>query len=61
MYHHQFLAATPFTGGGLKVGDKMSIAPMQQLQDDYEDFETNFYKDLFNERVMNGDHRWWVF
>jgi len=61
MYHHQFLAATPFTGGGLKVGDKMSIAPMQQLQDDYEDFETNFYKDLFNKRVMNGDHRWWGF
>ena len=61
MYHHQFLAATPFTGGGLKVGDKMTIAPMQQLQDDYEDFETNFYKDLFNERVMNGDHRWWGF
>tara|TARA_B100001109_G_scaffold248392_1_gene239159 strand:- start:1298 stop:2122 length:825 start_codon:yes stop_codon:yes gene_type:complete len=61
MYHHQFLASTPFTGGGLKVGDKMTIAPMQQLQDDYEDFETNFYKDLFSKRVMNGDHRWWGF
>jgi len=60
-YHHHFMASTPFTGGRLKAGDKMSLAPMKQLQDDYEDYEVNFYKNIFSKHVMDGNHRWWGF
>ena len=60
-YLHQGLAATPFTGGSLKPGDKMQVAPMQQLQDDYEKFETEFYQKIFLDNIMKGNHRWWGF
>ena len=60
-YMHQGLAATPFTGGSLKLGDKMQVTPMQQLQDDYEKYETEFYQKIFSENVMKGNHRYWGF
>ena len=60
-YVHQMLAQTPFTGGDLKPGEKMVLAPMQQLQDDYEQYETAFYQKVFADNVMKGNHRWWGF
>ena len=60
-YIHQGLSATPFTGGSLKPGDKMQVTPMQQLQDDYEKFETEFYQKIFLDNIMKGNHRWWGF
>ncbi len=61
MYIHQGLAGTPFTGGSLKPGDKMQVAPMQQLQEDYEQYEIQFYQKIFSDNVMKGNHRWWGF
>ena len=61
IYIHEGIAATPFTGGSLKPGDKMTIAPMEQLKDDYESFETDFYQKIFADNVMKGNHRWWGF
>ena len=61
VYHHQALASTPFTGGGLKPGDKLVITPMQQLEDDYEKYETEFFQKIFADNVMKGNHRWWGF
>jgi hypothetical protein len=49
------------TGGSLKPGDKMQVAPMEQLQDDYEKFETEFYQKIFLDNIMKGNHRWWGF
>ena len=49
------------TGGDVKVGDIMMVATMEQLRDDYEQFETEFYKDLFAENVMKGNHPFWAF
>ena len=60
-YIHQGLAATPFTGGSLKPGDEMQLTPMQQLQDDYEKYETEFYQKVFSDNVMKGNHRYWGF
>ena len=60
-YIHQGIAGTPFTGVGLKPGDKMQITPMEQLQDDYEKFETEFWQKIFLDNVMKGNHRWWGF
>ena len=34
------LMATPFVGGDLKKGDKMSYAAMTQKLDDYEQYES---------------------
>jgi hypothetical protein len=34
---------------------------MEQLRDDYEQFETEFYHDRFAENVMKGNHRFWRF
>ena len=39
----------------------MVLAPMQQLQDDYEQYETAFYQKVFANNVMKGNHRWWAF
>ena len=60
-YLHQGIAGTPLTGGSLKPGDKMQVAPMEQLQDDYEKFETEFYQKIFLDNIMKGNHRWWGF
>ena len=60
-YHLQLLDATPFTGGDLKVGDKMTFAPMVQKSDDYEQVESYIAKPYFLQQVMNGKHRWWAF
>ena len=56
------VAATPMTGGDIKVGDVMMVATMEQLRDDYEEFETEFWRDRFLlENVMKGNHRIWGF
>ena len=60
-YLHQGIAGTPFTGGSLKPGDKMQVTAMEQLQDDYEKFETEFWQKIFLDNVMKGNHRWWGF
>ena len=60
-YHLQLLDATPFTGGDLKIGDKMTFAPMIQKSDDYEQVESYIAKPYFLQQVMNGKHRWWAF
>ncbi len=60
-YIHELVAATPMTGGDIKVGDVMMVATMEQLRDDYEQFETEFYRDRFAENVMKGNHRFWGF
>ena len=60
-YLHQGLAGTPLTGGSLKPGDIMQITPMEQLEDDYEKYETEFYQKIFSNNVMKGNHRYWGF
>ena len=59
-YHLQLLDATPFTGGDLKIGDKMTFAPMIQKSDDYEQMESNIWKPYVLEQVKNGLHRGWA-
>ena len=61
MYTHETLAKTPMTGGDLKPGDNMVMAPMRQLQDDYEQYEVEFYRNIFAQNVMDGNHRYWEF
>ena len=60
-YVHQGVAGTPLTGGSLKPGDIMQVTPMEQLEDDYEKYETEFYQKIFSNNVMKGNHRYWGF
>ena len=61
IYQLQILNATPFTGGDLKIGDKMTFSPMSQKTEDYEQVESFIAKPYFLHQVMNGKHRWWGF
>jgi uncharacterized protein (DUF1330 family) len=61
VYSMKLMDATPLTGGDLKIGDKMTYAPMIQKSDDYEKVESFIAKPYFLKQVMNGKHRWWGF
>ena len=58
-YELEFLDATPFVGE-LKIGDKMSFAPMIQKRDDYEEYESNVWKPVFEREILRNNHRWWA-
>lgn len=60
-YQIQILDATPFTGGDLKIGEKINMGAMVQKSDDYEQMESNIYKPYVLEQVKNGLHRGWAF
>ena len=60
-YQIQVLDATPFTGGDLKIGEKINMGAMIQKSDDYEQMESNIYKPYVLEQVKNGLHRGWAF
>jgi len=60
-YTLAMLDATPLTGGDLKIGDKMTFAPMIQKTDDYEKAESSIYKPHVLNQIMKGQHRWWAF
>jgi len=59
-YSIQLIDATVFTGGDLKKGDKMSFATMTQKQDDYEQYESEVWKPVFEREVLRNNHRWWA-
>ena len=60
-YCIQIIDATPFTGGDLKVGEKISMGGMVQKSDEYEKMESNIWKPYVLEQVKNGLHRGWAF
>ena len=49
-YELQFLDATPFVGE-LRIGDKMNFAAMTQKRDDYEEYESNVWKPVFEREI----------
>ena len=55
------LDRTPLVGGDLKIGDKMFWNLMVQKNEDYEKFESEVWKPIVMERVMNELTRQWVF
>ena len=58
-YQIQWLDATPFVGE-LKIGDKMSFAAMTQKLDDYEEYESEVWKPVFEREILRNNHRWWA-
>ena len=58
-YELQFLDATPFVGE-LRIGDKMNFAAMTQKRDDYEEYESNVWKPVFEREILRNNFRWWA-
>lgn len=52
---------TPLVGGDIKVGDKAFWNGMVQLKEDYEQWETEFWKPIVMKNVMEGRQMQWVF
>ena len=59
-YRLELVDATPLVGGDLKVGDKMDFSTMSQLNDDYEEYESEVWKPMFVNEIMKGNFRWWA-
>ena len=60
-YCIQVIDATPFTGGDLKIGEKIQISAMVEKSDEYEQMESYIWKPYVLEQVKNGLHRGWAF
>ena len=63
VYSMKLMDATPLTGGDLKIGDKMTYAPMVQKSDDYEKVDVTLeFKDgephQFINVIINDDDNW---
>ena len=58
-YQLQVVDATPFVGGDLEKGDKMSYAAMTQKLDDYEQYESEVWKPMFEREILRNNFRWW--
>ena len=58
-YQLQWLDVTPFVGE-LQIGDKMSFAAMTQKMDNYEKYESEVWKPVFEREILRNNHRWWA-
>ena len=59
-YTIQLIDATPFVGGTLKKGDKMNFATMRQKLEDYEKYESEVWKPVFEREILRNNFRWWA-
>jgi hypothetical protein len=59
-YSIQLIDATVFTGGDLKKGDKMSFVTMTQKEGDYEQYESEVWKPVFEREILRNNFRWWA-
>lgn len=47
--------------GETKIGDVFFIWPAEQLKDDYEQFEMEIFRPMWEERILEGSHLSWSF
>jgi len=45
----------------LNVGDVVTVFPAEQLNSDYEQFEMEFYRPMWEKNILTGAHRAWNF
>ena len=58
-YHLSTVDMTIWSGGSLEPGDTFTITPTQAQNDDFEDYETKFFKPYVEKAIINGKHRFW--
>jgi uncharacterized protein (DUF2147 family) len=59
-YVLQGVDQTIWAGGNLEPGDTMGLTPTEALNDDFESYETEFWKPYIEKAIMNGQHRYWA-
>jgi hypothetical protein len=57
-YHMERIDNTIFTGQ-IENGMKIQINAFRALNDEYEQYETEFYKKWHEKGILNGSRRWW--
>lgn len=60
IYRQAVVDQIPLIGGAFKPGDEIYFNIMNQKNDDYEQYESEVWKPIVAERVINMQHRWWV-
>ena len=58
-YHLETVDRTIWTGGDLEPGDTFVITPTQAQNDDFENYESLFFKPYVEKAILNGKHRYW--
>jgi len=43
------------------IGNIYSVSPIEQLSDDYEKFEMEFFRPMFEKNILAGNHKAWNF
>ena len=57
-YHLMSVDNTVFAGS-IEPGDIMTITPTKALNDDFENYETIFWKPYIEKAILKGQHRYW--
>ena len=58
-YHLKTVDRTIWAGGTLEPGDTFSLTPTQAQNDDFENYESLFWKPYVEKAIINGKHRYW--
>ncbi len=58
-YHLETVDMTIWAGGGLEPGDSFVLTPTQAQNDDFENYESLFWKPYVEKAIINGKHRFW--
>jgi hypothetical protein len=58
-YHIKTVDRTIWVGGNLEPGDTFSLTPTQAQNDDFENYESLFWKPYVEKAIINGKHRFW--
>ena len=58
-YHLETVDRTIWAGGSLEPGDTFTLTPTQALNDDFENYESKFWKPYIEKAILKGQHRYW--
>ena len=58
-YHLKRVDRTIWAGGSLKPGDELVLVPTQAQNDDFENYESLFWKPYVEKSIIKGKHRYW--
>ena len=58
-YHLETVDRTIWAGGSLEPGDTFIITPTQAQNDDFENYESLFWKPYVEKAIINGKHGFW--
>jgi len=58
-YHLETVDMTIWAGSSLEPGDTFILTPTQALNDDFENYETKFWKPYIEKAILKRQHGFW--